>query len=231
MKKILFTIVMTMLAVAPAAALEEIPEFEVFGGYSLLKIGASNNDLRSFQDGIYAGGGTWNNNDTSFFLSRGAAGSVAFNLNEYFSIVADGRYNQGDAIKGSFGFFSPETLTDIQTPFVLGIKNVSALAGPRVSYRNLLDGKATVFAHALAGMDYWRLNCGFTISGEKQRATGDKAGPGIAVGGGVDVNVNEKIAVRVIQADYYMTRHMEQWMNNVNLSFGIVFRIGEIIIK
>ena len=231
MKKILFTIILTMLSVAPAAAIEEIPEFEVFGGYSLLKMGASGKDMKSFQDGIYSPGGIWNNNDASFFLSRGAAGSVAFNLNEKFSIVAEGRYNQGNPIKGSFGFFSPETLTDIQTPFVLGIKNVSALAGPRVSYRNLLDGKTTVFAHALAGIDYWRLNCGYTITGEKQRATGDKVGPGIAIGGGLDVNVNEKIAVRVIQADYYITRQMERLMNNINLSFGIVFRIGEIIIK
>jgi len=232
MKKILFTIILTILPVVPAAAaLEEIPEFEVFGGYSLLKMGASGNDIRSFQDGVYLPGGTWKNNDTSFFLIRGAAGSVAFNLNEKFSIVAEGRYDQGDTIKGSFGFFSPETLMDIQTPFVLGIKNVSALAGPRVSYRNFLDGQATVFAHALAGIDYWRLNCDFTIIGEKQRVTGNKVSPGLAVGGGVDVNVNEKIAVRVIQADYYMTRQMEQFMNNVNLSFGIVFRFGEIIIK
>ena len=231
MKKILFTIILTMLSAAPAAALEEIPEFEVFGGYSLLKMGASGNDIRSFQDGVYSPGGTWKNNDTSFFLIRGAAGSVAFNLNEKFSIVAEGRYNQGDTIKGSFGFFSPETLTDIQTPFTLGIKNVSALVGPRISYRNFRNGQATVFAHALAGIDYWRLNCDFTITGEKQRATGNKAGPGIAVGGGVDVIVNEKIAVRVIQADYYMTRQMERFMNNVNLSFGIVFRFGEIILR
>ena len=194
-------------------------------------MGVSNEDIRFFQEGVYTWGGTWNNKDKSFFLSRGTAGSVAFNLNEYFSIVADAKYNQGDLIKGSFEFFSPETLTNVQTPFVIGMKNVSALAGPRFSYRNLLDEKATVFVHALTGMDYWRLNCNFTIAGEKLRATGDKFGPGVAIGGGFDINVNEKIAVRVIQADYYMTRQMERWMNNVNLSFGIVFRIGEKVLR
>ena len=231
MKKILFAVALAALVAAPAAAHEEIPEFEVFGGYSMLKMGVSNNDIQSFQGVIPSWGGTWNNNDKSFFLSRGAVGSIAFNLNEYFSIVTESRYNQGDLIKGTFEFLSLETLATVQTPFVVGIKNVSALAGPRFSYRNLLNEKATVFVHALAGLDYWRLNCDFTVAGEKLGVTGDKFGPGVAVGGGVDINVHEKIAVRVIQADYYKTRQMERWMNNVNLSFGIVFRVGEKVLK
>jgi opacity protein-like surface antigen len=230
MKKILFTMTLIVLAAggATAAQLEEIPAVEIFGGYSILKLGASNENIRSFQEGLYAGSGGWNISDSSFFLRRGVVGSVAVNLNEYFSIVTDARYNQGDLIEGSFEFVSPETQTAIRTPFVIGIKNVSALVGPRVSFRN---ERTTAFFHALAGLDYWRLNGDFTIAGEKRGVTGDKFGPGVAIGGGLDVNVNEKIAVRVIQADYYLTRQMERLTNNLNLSFGIVFRIGEKVLR
>jgi len=212
-----------------AAALEEIPEFEVFGGYSLLKMGATSKDMRTFQDGFFEWDTKWNNNDTSFFLSRGGAGSVAINFNEYFSVVMDAKYNQGNLIKGTVEYQSLlESQPPINLPFMVGIKNVSALAGPRVSLRKK---EGTAFFHALAGLDYWRLNGEYIFDGEKWRESDDKFGPGIAIGGGVDVNVNEKFAVRVIQADYYITRQMERWMNNVNLSFGIVFRVGEKVLR
>jgi len=244
-KKILFAMMPTMFAMlamltmpamltaGTAAAREEIPEFEVFGGYSMLKLGASNEDIRVFQDGLYDVDVAWNNKNTPFFLNRGATGSIAYNLNEYFSVVTDVRYNQGELMNGSFEFEVPiiDTSVKVQAPFVMGVKNVSALAGPRFSYRNLLNGRATVFFHALAGLDYWRLNNDYTVAGEILSDKTDKFSPGVAVGGGFDVTVNEKIAVRVIQADYYTTRQMERRMNNVNLSFGIVFRIGEKVLR
>ena len=218
-----------VLSAGSATALEEIPEFEVFGGYSLLKMGASTKDIRSFQDGFFDRDTTWHNKDTSFFLSRGGVGSVAFNYNEKFSVVADVKYNQGNLIKGTVEYQSPlESQPTIQLPFAVGIKNVAALAGPRISLRKK---EGTAFFHVLAGLDYWRLNGEYILDGKKCSESDDKFGPGIAIGGGIDVNVNEKFAVRVIQADYYMTRQMERWMNNVNLSFGLVFRIGEIVLR
>jgi opacity protein-like surface antigen len=228
MKKILFAIVIASFAASTAAAHEEIPEVEIFGGFSLLKIGVSNNDIQSFQDELYGGFGKWNNDNTSFFLKRGGIASFAFNLNEYFSIVADARYNQGDVIKGSFEFMSPETLVTVKSPAVFGTKTVSALAGPRVSFRT---ERTTAFFHTLAGMNYLRLNVDFTVAGVKYSTAANNFGPGVSVGGGFDVNVNEKIAVRVIQADYYPARQMEHLMNNVNLSFGIVFRVGEKVLR
>jgi len=227
MKKIFFAILLAALAVVPAAAHEEIPVVEIFGGYSLLKLGASNEDIRSFQEEIYPWGGVWRDDKSSFLLNRGGVLSFAFNINEYFGIVVDTRYNQGDLTEGIFEFESPELQIDVRTPFVIGIKNASALAGPRISYRNLLDERATVFFHTLAGLDGWRLNGDFTIAGERLNLKRNKYGYGIVIGGGFDVNVHERIAVRVIQADYYVTRQMERRINNMNLSFGIVFRLGE----
>jgi len=228
MKKMLFAIVLIALAASTAAAQEEIPEVEIFGGYSLLKLGAANDNFRLFQEELYPGGDKFDANDTSFFLSRGGIVSVAYNLNEYFSIVTDVRYNQGNLMKGSFEIVSPETLAPIRTPVAIRMKNVSALAGPRISFRK---EQSTVFFHALAGLDYRRLSGDFTVAGEERSEKTDKFGPGVAVGGGFDFNVHEKFAVRVIQADYYLTRQMERFMNNINLSFGIVFRIGEKILR
>ena len=223
---------LTLFAAGTAAAHEEIPEYEVFGGYDLLKLGASNNDIRHYQDELYATEITWNNNNTSFFLKRGGGGSVAFNLNEYLSIAADARYNQGNLVKGSLEYEYVAPIFDVSfqvnEPFVIGLKNVSAMAGPRVSLRK---ERTTAFFHALAGLDYWRLNINYSVAGEKWSSTAHKFGPGVDIGGGVDVSVNKKIAVRVIQADYYPTRQLKRWMNNVNLSFGIVFRIGEKVLK
>ena len=218
----------TLTAVGASGAIEEIPEVEIFGGFSMMKMGAVNKDIWQFQKDIYSGGSGWMDEEESFFLNRGMAGSIAVNLSEYFSIVTDVKYNQGDLIEGFFEFQSSETQTLVQTPFVIGIKTVSALAGPRISFRR---EKGTVFVHALAGLDYWRLNGDYIIAGKEQNRNDDKFGPGIAIGGGIDINVHEKIAVRVIQADYYRTRQMERWMNNVNFSFGIVFRVGEIVLK
>ena len=222
-KKIFLTVALILLTTGVAAA-QDVPAIEVFGGYSMLKLGMSNDDINMIQDDIYDVDGGWNVIASSFMLNRGANGSVAFNINEHFGIAGDVRYNQGDLLEGTFGLNSPEFPMIVQTPFVIRMKNVSALAGPRFSLRNEY---ATMFVHALAGLDYWRLNGKFAVAGEDYSTSANNSGFGVAVGGGFDVNVNEKIAVRVIQADYYLTRHMERRLNNVNLSFGIVFKIGE----
>ena len=226
MKKIFLTVALILL-VNGAAVAQDVPAIEVFGGYSMLKLGMSNDDINMIQAAIAAMhdvDGGWNVTTSSFLLNRGANGSVAFNINEHFGIAGDVRYNQGNLLEGTFGLNSPELPVIVQTPFVIGMKNVSALAGPRFSLRN---EHATLFVHALAGLDYWRLNSNSAVAGENYSSSANNSGFGIAVGGGFDVNVNEKIAVRVIQADYYFTKHMERRLNNVSLSFGIVFKIGE----
>lgn len=223
MKRIFLAIALIILTTGIAVA-QDVPAIEVFGGYSILKLGMSNNDIKMIQDAMPEVDGGWNVTDSSFVLSRGGNGSVAFNINEHFGIAVDARYNQGNWLEGSFGLISPELPVVVQTPFVIGMKNVSALAGPRFSLRR---EHTTMFVHALAGLDYWRLTGSFTAVGEKNSTSDNHNGFGVAIGGGFDVNVNERIAVRVIQADYYITQHMERRFNNANLSFGIVFKIGE----
>ncbi len=46
----------------------------------------------------------------------------------------------------------------------------------------------------------------------------------MAFGGGIDVSVNDKISLRVIQADYNPTFFGDTRQDNIRLSFGVVFK-------
>jgi len=47
----------------------------------------------------------------------------------------------------------------------------------------------------------------------------------VAGGGGIDMSINRKIAVR-LQADYLLTRFLEVNQNNLQTSVGLVYRFG-----
>lgn len=84
------------------------------------------------------------------------------------------------------------------------------LFGPRV---NLRSEKATVFGHALFG----GANIGV--------AGGSENGFAMGFGGGIDVNVNDRVGVRVIQFDWIPSRFEGVWVNdNVRFGFGIVLK-------
>jgi hypothetical protein len=46
----------------------------------------------------------------------------------------------------------------------------------------------------------------------------------MVLGGGVDVAVHRNLAVRLIQADYFLTRFGGASQNNARISTGLVFR-------
>ena len=48
----------------------------------------------------------------------------------------------------------------------------------------------------------------------------------MALGGNVDVKVTSRVAVRVVEADYLMTRFLGLRQDNIRLSAGLVFRLG-----
>jgi len=93
----------------------------------------------------------------------------------------------------------------------------SFLGGPRITKRL---GKTSPFAHALFGA---------------ARAEASAFGVGVsetkfamALGGGVDLEVTKRTSVRLVQADYVMTRFADQTQNNIRLSFGIVLHLGSL---
>ncbi|HWN08339.1 MAG TPA: outer membrane beta-barrel protein [Pyrinomonadaceae bacterium] len=136
--------------------------------------------------------------------SKGFDGSIAVNLNDWFGLVADvgGQYTR---------------LTD--SGFTEKIRSHSFLFGPKFSIRK---NRAVPFAHALVGVS-------------KLKTETDEFGPvvsfsdtsfAMALGGGVDVKVNEHVAIRVVQIDYLRTRFFGGAQNKGRISAGIVFRFG-----
>lgn len=94
---------------------------------------------------------------------------------------------------------------------VLGVRaqQYEYLFGPRVMLRG---HRATLFAHGLVGAN--------TFHAAGASTHGFAAG----VGGGLDYNVGNRFAIRVIQADYLRTRLSNEWFHDARIGVGIVLK-------
>jgi opacity protein-like surface antigen len=182
------------------------PKIELFLGYSYLRaVPAPSNGNRL----------VWLN---------GGSTSVAFNLSRYFGIAED------------FGDFNDSRL-ELRGPgapsTVVGSSgNVfTYLLGPRFSYRK--HDRFIPFAQAQLGL----------IHASEVTASSGCTGAGctllpsetrfaLAAGGGLDLRLHHHLAVRVVQAEYLMTRFDDlstgstATQNDIRLSTGLVFRFG-----
>lgn len=155
--------------------------------------------------------------------------AITGNVNSWFGVTAD--------FSGHYG----------STTFDAGITRHSFLFGPKVTYRGG-NGKVSPFAHALFGAV--RAHRGIANPGPLGTPlpllpAASETAFGMALGGGVDYNVNDRVAIRLIQAEYLMTRFDEAsgivciqsistpcpttkagTQNNLRLSFGVVWRFG-----
>ena len=128
----------------------------------------------------------------------------------FYGFQANGAYNLDNkfGIEADFGaqFKSEQGVTVHMYEF---------LFGPRFAMRR---DKATMFVHALFG--------GKNIGAEGESTNGFAMG----FGGGVDVNVNDRFAVRVVQFDWIPTRFTENgeetlWIKDtIRFGFGIVIK-------
>lgn len=222
MKRFLFAALLVVMACGVAAA-QDFPKVEIFGGYSLLRLGMSDSDLEDMVSSIEAEApeGTVISASTSKFMMKGFNTSAAFNVTPSFGIVADFRYNRDDVLE-----FTADTGGSVVSG-KMKLRDISFMAGPRLTLRK--SERVTPFAHALVGFDQWKLSGSATADGQTINLdTGTTSnGLGIAVGGGLDVNVSDSVAIRLIQADYFLTRHESESWNNMNLAFGIVFQFGK----
>lgn len=134
------------------------------------------------------------------FSFNGGSGSIAVNANHWFGIVGDfGVYHNGD--------------------FGVSTNAVTYLFGPKFAYRK--NEKVTPYFHALFGGSH--IGASFSGIGSSDNAFA------WGFGGGVDANLTPHVGIRVIQADYLMTKFSDgdnDRQNNVRVSAGIVFRWG-----
>jgi hypothetical protein len=128
--------------------------------------------------------------------------SVAGNLSKWFGIVADFSYNKSEIeLPGE----------DIDT------SNLIFLFGPRISARG---SAVTGFGHFLVGG-----------TRRKVESFDSETGFTLGIGGGVDINVGDSVAIRLFQADYLPTRFENffgdsEWFNNFRFQIGLVFKAG-----
>jgi opacity protein-like surface antigen len=93
---------------------------------------------------------------------------------------------------------------------------ISYLFGPRVNFHR---GRVTPFAQVLLG----------AIWASDAIVLGSKTAFGTTAGGGIDVTVSRHVAVRPIQAEYFLTKFPDganNRQNNFRYSAGVVFRFG-----
>jgi outer membrane protein OmpA-like peptidoglycan-associated protein len=182
-----------------------VPRYELFLGYSYLQ-GVP--ELAVGNRLVWLNGGT---------------ASIAFNVNRYLGLVAD----VGDYTNSQMRFQGAYTST-------VNVNNANEavltyLFGPRLSYRKY--DRFTPFAQVLFGgvhanevvLDNCTLSC-ILLPAESSFA--------LTAGGGLDVNVSRHFAIRLIQAEYLMTRFTNYetgtagTQNDMRLSAGVVFRFG-----
>jgi len=174
----------SLFAVA-AQAQDERHSVDVFAGYSYVRANPATSGANGFS------------------LNGGSA-SVAYNVNNWLSGVADfGGYTNTNILGSGAG----GTLS-------------TYLFAPRVSYHRF--SRVTPFGEVLFGVAHTGAN--FLVTANSQNAFA------MTVGGGLDYRVSSHFSVRAAKVDYLLTRFNEfntfgtQSQNNLRVSTGIVFR-------
>jgi hypothetical protein len=134
----------------------------------------------------------------------------------YHGFLASGEYNITSYLGavGEFGYVQHTFEGDSEAE-----KFTTFLFGPRVSYR--MD-KARLFAHFLLGVGR------FSFAGESASNYTH------AIGGGVDIALNDTISIRPAQLDLVQIRWTEdfdgesfsEWFNHLRYSGGVVIKFG-----
>jgi hypothetical protein len=148
--------------------------------------------------------------DTGFNMHGGSI-SLAVNANNWLGFVGD------------VGYYSTKNVPP--AGFTLNV--TSYLFGPRISL--LRRERTTLFAHSLMGGGHAGgslYTAGFQQGSAPPAAANAFA---MALGGGFDVNLSRRIALRAFQADWFFTNFPNGGGNsqhNLRMTFGMVFRFG-----
>ena len=143
------------------------------------------------------------------FNFNGGSGSLAYNLTPWLGVVGDfGGYHWSN---------SGEDATVVT--YLFGPK-VSLRRGPITPFGQVLFGGAHISASENDCEDI-RIHRDGDGCGS---SSGSQNGFSMTLGGGLDWNATSHIGVRLIQAEYLLTRFDSQSQNNARISTGVVFR-------
>ena len=257
--KTLFLTGCLMVCMIGPTAFAQADEFhmDVFVGYSLMRPAKYDNiDLEQVRLSAIL------SNDAGYgiipekygFLPKGFSAAATYKFTPFLGIDAAFRYNSGNILHtdgrirriGQYGGVN----------FEAGYKktNVAFLVGPRLTGGKVL-GYFNPFVYGLAGISNDRLSGTYDLrsvnddywwSDQRIENCADEECPGVsrliknhnsfavALGGGLDIPINDNWAIRAIQAEYFTAGHPRYIGNakdigtkrfdNLNLSVGVVYR-------
>jgi len=144
-------------------------------------------------------------NNSGGFNLLGGSGEFTYHVRQWLALTADG---------GGYHFRGLPT----------GISSTmyTYAAGPRITFRNYR--RMTPFVQALVG--------GGRLTASSDNVHAAENSVVFLAGGGIDVPLSRRFAIRAVQADYLLTRFSlangsSASQHNLRLSFGVVFRFGD----
>jgi len=233
---------------------EEYPKFDIFAGYSLMYSGKYDKpgiyNLIDYIKKEFDYSCNSINGDCRYkksrFLYKGFSTSFTYNTTSLLGLTASFRYNSGDIF--TFNESKKEDGYDVKYLDEFKKSRIDILAGPRFTFRN--NSRVTPFVYTLAGLSHDKLSrdmdSSFKNNDTDSLPSKYEAGYlthnsfGVALGGGLDVSINNKVAIRAIQADFFMANHpkyieyifnddfkSDKVFKDVNLYFGVVYSFGK----
>lgn len=193
---LLSALIAPLILFVPAAHAQEIPSIEITGGYLFMRNGLMSNDLPITFTQPPPSGQGF-----SSFHANGWTVSVVENYNHWLGVEQE--------ISGDYGtpqfFGSPLTA-----------HSFSILSGPHFAHRTY--SRFTPYAHALFGYRHMSNSVGGLSFSDNSYA--------LEAGAGLNVHVAGPVAIRLVQADYMLSRFYRSTQNNLRVSAGIVFEFG-----
>jgi opacity protein-like surface antigen len=138
--------------------------------------------------------------------SNGFAASIVGNVNDWLGLGAE--------ISGQYTRLNEAGITE-------QINSSSFLFGPQFSIRK--NKAVTPFVHAKFGVSRIRTE---TNEFGPPVSFSDKSF-GMALGGGLDIRLNDMVAIRAVQIDYLRTHFFNQTQNKGRIAVGLVLRFGK----
>jgi len=209
MRRLFFGAIALLLFSVPGFAQEySYPKLEAFGGFSISSVGLPSVDPNTLLPTTLR---------QSFW---GWQTEVGANVTRHLGFVGDfgGQYKTMDI--GSL-------LSGTASGVGLGMSNYQYLFGPQF---NMRVSKINPFVHVLFGASRSTAAVSVTdpITGLTSSAAVSSTGLGLGIGGGLDLSVSHRLALRVPQFDWTPSHAGGVWTNNiVRIGVGLVIKVGE----
>jgi len=211
MHKLFFGSLLILCCVPPAVAQsDDSPRVEFFAGYSVLRTDYEAELPNPPMPVIVAFSGKQTLNG--------------------FNVSATGYLTEGFGLTGDFsGHFKTNSLSDpLAGNIETHIRVFNILGGPQYKFRS--NSRGTPFVRALAGAANTRAR--LEVPSLNSTGTASSTDFALAIGGGLDVRVSERVDLRVFQVDYnpiFLGSRNDlgfgnRRADNVRFSFGVVIK-------